>query len=277
MRSDELGGEGRSRAEFRPQIPEGSAVKIIGLGGVGGIVARYGSVFLAALNRNLRLVLIDGDSFEPANAARMHFGTLGNKAAVLRDELLERAGESSLTIMAVEEYVTVENLPRLVREGDTVMLAVDNHATRKLVGEFCEPLANICLISGGNDGVEARPDGTRLRGTYGNCQVYVRQGGIELTPPLGALHPEIRQPGDRLPTELDCTELAASVPQILFANLMAAACILNALWLHLCGRLSYGELCFDIADGLMRPLPLPAAYRSGPGTSGPRWRDCGLG
>jgi hypothetical protein len=250
-----------SRAGFVPQIPEGSAVKIVGLGGVGGIVARYGAVFLGSLDRSLRLVLIDGDSFEPANTARMHFGTFGNKAAVLRDELLDRAGESSLAVMAVEEYVTDENLPRLVREGDTVILAVDNHATRKLVGEFCERFANICLISGGNDGVEALPGGPRMRGTYGNCQIYVRREGADLTPPLGHLHPEIRQPGDRLPTERDCTELAVSVPQILFANLMAAACILNALWLHVCGRLHYGELCFDIADGLMRPLPGVAGLR----------------
>jgi hypothetical protein len=47
------------------------------------------------------------------------------------------------------------------------------------------------------------------------------------------------------------------VPQILFANLMTASAILNAVWLYLCGALHYSELCFDIADGVMRPLPLP--------------------
>jgi hypothetical protein len=32
--------------------------------------------------------------------------------------------------------------------------------------------------------------------------------------------------------------------------------MLNTLWLHLCGATHYGELVFDIADGLMRPMPL---------------------
>ena len=49
----------------------------------------------------------------------------------------------------------------------------------------------------------------------------------------------------------------ASVPQILFANLMTASALLNALWLHLCGALHYSELVFDIAEGLMQPLALP--------------------
>ena len=31
----------------------------------------------------------------------------------------------------------------------------------------------------------------------------------------------------------------------------------NAYFLHICRHLDYPELCFDIADGLMLPLPLP--------------------
>ena len=56
-------------------------------------------------------------------------------------------------------------------------------------------------------------------------------------------------------------ELLASVPQILFANLMAAACILDALWLHLAGALHYSEIAFDVHDGLMRPVPVEAPAR----------------
>jgi len=32
---------------------------------------------------------------------------------------------------------------------DLVLLAVDNHATRKLVSDHCARLDNVCLISGG--------------------------------------------------------------------------------------------------------------------------------
>ena len=43
-----------------------TTIKIVGLGGVGSIVARYLAVFLASLEQPLRLVLIDGDTFEPS-------------------------------------------------------------------------------------------------------------------------------------------------------------------------------------------------------------------
>jgi hypothetical protein len=240
-------------------------VKIIGLGGVGGIVARYGAVFLASLNRDLRLVLIDGDSFEPRNAGRMLFLNHGNKAVVVQQDLLEYLADARLAVVAIQEYVTAENIARLIQEDDTVVLAVDNHATRKLVSDFCtRERRNVCLISGGNDGVGRDADGHEQRGTYGNCQIYVRREGCDATPSLTHLHPEIAEPQDHLPTDQDCIELAVSVPQILFANLTAATAILNTLWLHLCGALHYGEICFDVAEGLMRPLPLlqPAARES---------------
>ena len=37
--------------------------------------------------------------------------------------------------------------------------------------------------------------------------------------------------------------------------------MLNTLWLYLCGGVTYNELAFDIAQGLMRPVetPLPSA------------------
>ena len=73
-------------------------------------------------------------------------------------------------------------------------------------------------------------------------------------PSLTRCHPEIQTPSDSLPTEQSCTELLASTPQILFANLAVASALLNTLWLHLCGALHYSEICFDIADGLMQPV-----------------------
>lgn len=243
----------RNRA-LRPQLPANCAVKLIGLGGVGSIVARYGAVFLSSLGQETRLVLIDGDAFEHSNSTRMLFAGTGNKAAVLRGELLPRFAESSLSLLAVEEFVTPDNIDRLVRSGDLCLLCVDNHATRKLVNDHCARLADICLISGGNDGVGADSSGQDRRGTFGNVQIYVRQTGADVTPPLTHHHPEIGTPGDTLPTDQSCTELVTSVPQILFANLTVAAAMLNTFWLYLCGALGYAELAFDIAEGLMRPV-----------------------
>jgi len=242
-----------------PDLEENSSVKIIGLGGVGGIVARYLAMFLGSLGRALRLVLVDGDSFEPSNTNRMFFSECGNKSEVLREDLLERFTDSPLSLIAVQEYVTQENISRLIRNKDIVILAVDNHSTRKLVSEFCtNHLEDVCLISGGNDGVGKDASGRQTRGTYGNCQIYIRREGRDLSPALTKYHPEIREPGDSSPAEESCTDLVKSVPQILFANLAAASAILNAFWLTCCTALHYSELSFDIADGLMRPMSLPA-------------------
>jgi hypothetical protein len=237
-----------------PRLPPDAAVKIIGLGGVGQIVARFGALFLASLGGDVRLVLIDGDAFEPSNASRMIFGAAGNKAVVTRDELLPRFAESGLSLVAIEEFLAPDNIGRLLQERDLVLLSVDNHATRKLVNDHAAGLADVCVISGGNDGVGPDRSGSVRRGTYGNVQIFLRQEGHDLSFPLTHYHPEITRPADHLPTDQSCTELIASVPQILFANLAVASAMLNALWLHLSGVLHYGEIGFDIADGLMRPV-----------------------
>jgi hypothetical protein len=244
---------------LEPRLEGVTSVKVIGLGGVGGIVARYGAMFLASFGRAVRLVLIDGDRFELSNATRMYFSGHGNKAEVTRADLLPRFADSPLSVIAVPEYVTPENAGRLVRDGDLVILAVDNHATRKLVSGHCAArLRDVCLISGGNDGVGQDGSGRLLRGTYGNVQFYLKRGGQERSPSLTRYHVEIDRPGDKLPTDVSCTELVASVPQLLFTNLATASALLNTLWLYLCGALHYSELAVDIAEGRMAPLALPA-------------------
>ena len=243
-----------------PLIPDHerlASVKLIGLGGVGGIVARYATAFLAASEVDTQLVLIDGDAFEPRNADRMLFSSCGNKAAVVRDELLPFVEGTRLVMAAVEEFTDSANLPQLIAEGDVVLLAVDNHATRKLVADHCASLDDVCLISGGNDGVGEDASGRWSRGTYGNIQVHRRLGGEDVSPPLGAYHPEIAEPRDSHPQDVSCSEAVVTVPQILFTNLATASAMLNAMFLLACDALGYPELCFDVAEGRMQPLPLP--------------------
>ena len=247
-----------------PRLDELPDVKLIGVGGVGCSLARYGARYLASLDADSRLVLVDGDSFEASNATRMFFGSDGNKAEVVQQDLLPHLGNGRLTIEAIGEYVTPGNIEDLIRERDVVLLAVDNHATRKLVSDFCASRReDICLISGGNDGVGKDSSGRERRGTAGNCQIYIRRGGADVTPSLTEFHAEIETPLDRRPDEPDCINLLETTPQIGFANLTVAVSMLNTLWLYLCDVLHYPELTFDIAEGLMRPirLPLPAPAR----------------
>ena len=248
----------RRRAPLEPRPQDLGAIKLIGLGGTGGMVARYLVMYLSALDLPVRIALIDGDEFEPKNAERMFFSRYGNKASVLHEDLVETMSDAAITLSAVEQYITPENVGQLLHDGDVVLLAVDNHATRKLVAEHCaSKLDNVCLISGGNDGVGKDSKGHLVQGTYGNVQVHIRRDGCDLTPSLFAYHPEIAQPADLMPTEISCSEAISSVPQIVFANLAAASAMLNAFYLHVCRDLGYAEVCFDIRDALMRPVELP--------------------
>ena len=252
--------------KLEPHLPPGMTHKIIGLGGVGNIYARYACAFLNSLCKDdwdsARVVLIDPDVFEQKNAARSLFRKLGPKAAVSREELLEYLSGSRIAIDDIVERIDPDSIGRLLHEDDVISMCVDNHATRKLVSDYCTGengwpgLQNVCLISGGNQGVGPDSTGRVRRGTFGNCQISVRRNGVDVTPSLTAFHDEIKHPADQIPGD-DCIEMMTSVPQILPANLMVASSMLNTLWLYLCNATHYREVVFDIAEGLMRPLPLP--------------------
>jgi molybdopterin/thiamine biosynthesis adenylyltransferase len=246
-----------TKAPYRkliPNIQQGTTFKIIGLGGVGGVVARYLAIFLA--QHPVRLVLVDGDTFEPANASRMMFNQFGNKAEVIWEELIPHLRNSQANCICIDEYVTTENVGRLIQNKDIVILAVDNHTTRKLVNDHCASLQECVLISGGNDGMEEEENGKVHRGTFGNVQVFIRRNGMDASPQLTRYHPEIKEPADKHPDDISCAEMVVSVPQILFTNMMVATSILGTLWLYLSDGLHYSEVAFDLADAVMNPIPI---------------------
>jgi molybdopterin/thiamine biosynthesis adenylyltransferase len=219
-------------------------IKAVGIGGVGCALLPFLCRYLQFAGERARLTLIDGDRFERRNAERQAFGRLGNKAEVKAGELAPEF--EVLSFRAVPEYVTEANLARLVGEGDLVFLMVDNHASRRLVSEYAATLNDLTLISGGNDYED------------GNVQVYVRQGGRDLTPSLTRYHPEIAHPQDQNPATLSCEELmAAGAPQLLFTNLLVAALMLNAFYALRNGRLQYSEVYLDITENLTRPVTRP--------------------
>jgi len=238
-------------------LPAGLCCRIIGLGGIGQIVATYLTRYLSHLDVRARVVLIDGDRFEHGNESRMSVSKFfENKATATVDALSANCHGSAVTILGVSEYVRPDNLARLIHSGpgESVLMCVDNHATRKLVGDYCERLKDVCLLSGGNDGVGPDSAGTVRHGTAGNVQVLLRRDGRTLTPGLSDHHPEIASPKDVVPSEEGCVDLLASAPQILFTNLTAAACLLNTWRLFVARELHYSELVFDIQHGRTAPL-----------------------
>jgi hypothetical protein len=231
------------------RLPADTRIKLIGLGGIGCIVLQFLAMFLRSLMRPVRLVLIDGDQFEPKNLERMNFQSGGNKAEVKATETLKMLGPCDLSVVAVPEHVKKENIERLVRPGDHVLLCVDNHVTRRLISEHCQKLSDVVLISGGNDGV----DPPHEQGTYGNVQIAVRKNGQELTVPITRYHPEIANATGEIPGSDGCGQIVASVPQILFTNLAVASAMLNALFAYTCGRLKYQEVQFDVLEARSMP------------------------
>jgi molybdopterin/thiamine biosynthesis adenylyltransferase len=219
-------------------------IKAVGIGGIGCALLPFLCRYLQYSREKARITLIDGDRFERANASRQSFSRLGNKAEVKAQELAQEF--ENLSLRSVPEFVTGANVSRLIRAGEVVFLMVDNHASRKLVSDHAATLAEITLISGGNDFVD------------GNVQVFARRQGLDLTPSLSRYHPEIAQPQDRHPADLSCEELmAAGAPQLLFTNLMVAAMMLNAFYAWSQDRLTYSEVYLNIQENLTRPVTRP--------------------
>jgi hypothetical protein len=230
-------------------------VDVVGCGGIGGHLAPNLCHLLHAERRVAHVTLVDGDTYEPRNRSRMRFRSAGeNKAVALARDLADAFGDV-LTLAPVPEYLTRANAATLLREGDHVILAVDNHATRLLADEHCGRLDDVLLVSGGNDGVEEGTDGT-----HGNVQIRRREGGRDMTNRLSRFHPEIAAPADRHPGELGCEALAAEgATQLLVTNVAVAAAMLSAYFGLLRGWAAYEEVYLDVrrnrAAAIERPLP----------------------
>jgi molybdopterin/thiamine biosynthesis adenylyltransferase len=221
-------------------------IKVIGIGGIGCALLPHLARYLQARGEAARLTLVDGDAFELRNGDRQAFPELGNKARVKAAELARQF--ERLSLRAIPEFITPENVARILRPGGIIFLAVDNHKTRRLVSEQCQGLEEVVLISGGNEY------------TDGNVQIYVRRGGRDVTLPLTRFHPEIADPADRSPHEMSCDELAReAAPQLLFTNLAVASAMLNAFYAWREGKLRYAEVYLDILEGRARPIARPPA------------------
>lgn len=232
-------------------------LKVFGLGGIGGYLADGIARFVAhssdyndaGVGTTLcDMVLVDGDKFEYRNSSRQHFEETENKA----EEKARILGKNhpKLFFRSVPEYLTEDNIIMNVREGDVVFLCVDNHTTRRLVGERCEELDNVVLISGGNDEVD------------GNVQIHVREDGVNITPSILKYHPEIREAAGDNPGENDddvregCEQRVDEEPQLLFANKMAANLMEISFRNWAEDRLDYGEIYFNIDDVTVQKYPL---------------------
>ena len=228
-------------------------VVLIGLGGIGSKLAdELGRYMSHTTKAPKELLLVDGDMYSQSNLERQSIleSDVGKpKAQVWSDGLA--AEFHNLTVSAMCGYVGKEGtkkdnvvpIDRLPMEGAITIVAVDNHATRKLFSDwFQDRIASGVLISGGNE----KTDGSMI--------TAARIKAAQILPAIDTFHPEIKSPKDKNPADLSCAELAKidGGTQVIWANQMIAALIGNEVhsvvtgeWEKLRKR---GEVYFDILE-----------------------------
>jgi molybdopterin/thiamine biosynthesis adenylyltransferase len=160
---------------------------------------------------------------------------MGDKAEMKYQELSLKFNQIEFDF--ISEYLDSDNISNAIKENDIVFVCVDNHKTRNLINTYARTLKNVTLISGGNEFHD------------GNVQIYIRKGGVDLTPDLCAYHPEIANPEDQLPSEMSCEELAQSDPQLYFTNMGVATLMCWAFYNSVVkSQLERSEVYFDITQ-----------------------------
>jgi hypothetical protein len=215
-------------------------IVLVGLGGIG-------SQLLPSLVRYVAfrpeprpmLVLVDGDSYEPDNRTRQVFpeSAIGSNKAEALAEVYR-----GLTMQGIADYLTEANVATVIRDGDAVLLAVDNHWSRFVVDRHLATLDEVTLISGGNDE------------TDGNVQLVRRRGGEFVDGSLAEIHVEIgRATEAEFAARNGCERQIEERPQLVVTNLMVASAMLNCLWAVLeRGSVSYSEVYLDVIANAMR-------------------------
>lgn len=224
---------------------ENKKIKVVGLGGIGSYLVEPLSRYLSNEYKEIEITLIDGDSYETKNECRQRFSSLDNKAAVTATDLSPKF--PNILFKAKRNYIDVDNVTTFIRENDIVFLCVDNHNTRKIVSDRCDELDNVTLISGGNEY------------TDGNVVIFRRVDGENVGKPLTELFPEIANPQDKHPSEVEerngCEAQVELNPQLLFMNNTISAIMCNVYYTLEQNRVNFEQVYTDILTQRSRPTP----------------------
>ena len=209
-------------------------IVIIGLGGIGGLLANL--VWKLCDNPQNELILIDGDEFELGNMPRQYFKKIGNKAECWTKMISDFSPTCHVSYLP-------EFYPGSYRisDGDIVLIGVDNHYVRRLINEDCKKLRNITVISGGNEL------------TDGNAQFFVIKDGTKVAGDfLDTYHPEIAKAEPEKKKE-GCDRRPE--PQFLVTNNFVVSAMVNILWTVLNGILpTYSEVYVDVERNQIMPI-----------------------
>jgi len=226
---------------------------MIGAGGTGTHLLHPLIAYLASHHTegDWLLHVMDGDTVETKNLERQLF--TDRQVTMNKAEAAVEPFDSG-HVRAIPNYLSEENIERMIMDGDTVLICADNFTVRKRIEDRCKTLANVTVINGGNEKFS------------GSVQLWVRAMGEDVTPRMSYLHPEITAEGpDR--AEMTCAQ-AAALPggeQTIVANLQSASWMLTALWrahallfIHSVGQEpsphTWTELQFDAFTGTVEHI-----------------------
>jgi len=198
---------------------------VIGAGGVGSWLLPA-LVKLAKPQDNI--YLWDGDTLEPKNMDRQLFSPSdigSNKAEAL---MRKYAQEAACSLYAKNEYFTCSKVDLSDYDKDEVVLfgCADNHPSRAEILYVCDR-DGVCSIIGGNG--------------YTDADGYYYDASYEGTPcDPRVYYPEILTDRTGSPVHADgCTgEAQKETPQLVLANMWAAAHMLHLLWYHVLGGIA---------------------------------------
>ncbi len=187
-------------------------IVVIGIGGIGGIVASALAQYHGGRNDNREIILVDGDSFTIENRDRQYFEHLANKATHTAQILSTRYPD--LRLRSYDEYVDERNAFLIVPDQHIIFSCVDDHYARKVISLQCDDIDNCILINGGNELLD------------GASQCSIRHNGVWLTPPLHVLYPHILE-AKQSERGRGCGQSPVSREQSFFVNFAIAADMLK--------------------------------------------------
>lgn len=205
-------------------------VIVIGCGGTGSYFIRDIARSLSTLGRKCELILIDGDTVEEKNLRRQNFvgADIGrNKAEVMA----ERYAALGIQIQYQDKYLqSADELSKLI--GDItgtklIVSCVDNLKTRQLIRQaYLHSGESVYWIDSGNE--EFNGQVVLCHNAPGWNYSSIKTGYYPM-PDFFDLYPNMLElaKADKLPTELNCAEMAAASPQFGFVNATAAMLALN--------------------------------------------------
>lgn len=211
---------------------------VVGCGGTGShYIKELGRLLYGrGGNKDIRLVLIDGDTVEEKNLVRQAFmeQDIGRNKAQVMAEILRQA--YGIEAEYYDRYIDApRDLEKLVEDDEMVVLVgcVDNHQCRQSLHSFYESRGKCIYMDSANEF------------SAGEVVIGSRIDGIEMYPDRCGYFPEVLTVKEKRRSEESCEALNESAPQHMLTNQLAAWILLVNTSKYLAGEWLGGIFFFD--------------------------------